>query len=72
MRKLYARLFLMKLADYLKTNQEAPANFARRIGLSRSYISLLMSGKRTPSPEIALKIENATNGKVGRLELLYP
>jgi DNA-binding transcriptional regulator YdaS (Cro superfamily) len=33
---------------------------------------VMMIGKYKPSPEMALRIEKATNGKVDRLELLYP
>jgi len=32
----------------------------------------MMIGKYKPSPDLALRIEKATGGKVDRLELLYP
>jgi hypothetical protein len=33
---------------------------------------IMMIGKYKPSPDLALRIEKATGGKVDRLELLYP
>ena len=41
------------------------------IGVSEGMISYLVNGKRKPTPALALRIENATNGKIGRLALLY-
>jgi DNA-binding transcriptional regulator YdaS (Cro superfamily) len=32
----------------------------------------MIIGKYNPSPDMALRIEKATKGKVDRLELLYP
>jgi DNA-binding transcriptional regulator YdaS (Cro superfamily) len=39
-------------------------DFAKRIGVSSAYLSQLLSGKRTPSLEVAVKIERETGGAV--------
>jgi len=38
--------------------------FARQIGISPSYLSDLLSGRRTPALELAFHIECKTNGRV--------
>ncbi len=54
----------MKLSAYLKEENERAIHFAQRAGVSRSCISLLLSGKRLPSTQFALRIESITAGKV--------
>lgn len=39
-------------------------NWAARLGVSRSYLSLLESGKKVPSLVLAVKIEKISQGKV--------
>lgn len=49
--------------------------FARLIGVVPAYLSQIRSGIRTPSPQLALLIERATNGAVSRQDLrpdVYP
>lgn len=60
----------MDLKTYLKGKDRK--KFADLIGTKKSYINLLACNASRPSPELALKIEQATNGEVTRLELLYP
>lgn len=62
--------FIMRLKDYLKGKDRD--EFAKLIGTTKNYVNLLVCGSRRPSPELAAKIEQATNGAVKRLELLYP
>jgi transcriptional regulator with XRE-family HTH domain len=62
----------MKLNEYLERENEKASDFAKRIGLSRSFLSLIISGKRNPSPRVALKIEGATRKKVKAVELIFP
>lgn len=38
--------------------------FADRIGVSKGYVSQILSGKRMPSREMIKKIDSATNGSV--------
>ncbi|MCK4828582.1 helix-turn-helix domain-containing protein [bacterium] len=60
----------MRLKDYLKGKDRK--EFAEQIGTTKNYVNLLVCNSRRPSPELALKIEQATNGAVNKLELLYP
>jgi DNA-binding transcriptional regulator YdaS (Cro superfamily) len=47
-------------------------DFAGHIGASAPFVSQLIKGRRKPSARLALRIEEATNGAVSRMELLYP
>lgn len=47
--------------DRLGISQNA---FADRIGVSKSYLSQILSGKREPSREMIQKIDMATGGSV--------
>lgn len=60
----------MKLTKYLQKKNRA--EFAEKIGTTKGYLDLICSGARRPSPDLALKIEKASNGQVNRIELLYP
>ena len=40
------------------------AMLGKRIGVSRAYVSALISGKRQVSPNVALEIERVTKGEV--------
>ena len=60
----------MTLKEYLKEKDRE--DFALKIGTTKNYLNLLACGSRRPSPELALKIEQATGKQVTRLELLYP
>ena len=62
----------MKLKEYLRIKGLSGLAFAKKHSLSQPTISRIINNKVVPSPEIALKIEQATNGEVTRLELLYP
>jgi len=61
----------MELKRYIKTVGLKPTPWAIKKGLSPSVISRFLNGKGL-SLDNALKIEQATNGEVTRLELLYP
>lgn len=61
----------MQLKEYLDTSRISKARFARRIGVSRSYISHLLSGGiKHPSMDVAKRIVDATAGKVNFEDLL--
>jgi DNA-binding transcriptional regulator YdaS (Cro superfamily) len=62
----------MDIQEYLQIENLNQITFARRLGVSKSTITLLMQGARRPSPTLALRIEQATGGAVTRMELLYP
>jgi hypothetical protein len=46
--------------------------FCKKHKFNYGTMRLYTSGFARPSPEMALRIEKATGGKVDRLELLYP
>ena len=60
----------MKLKDFLKNKSRT--FFAKKISSTKNYVDQLCSGQRRPSPELALKIQGATDGAVTVMELLYP
>lgn len=45
---------------------------ALAIGTHPVYLNAILRGRRRPSPDLALRIEEATGGAVTRMELLYP
>lgn len=54
----------MLLADYLKTTKTTDAAFAAMIGVGRPMVTRLRHRKVKPSFDTALKIEQATHGRV--------
>ena len=60
----------MTLADYLKENGLTQREFASRIGRSRSYVSMLLSGRKVPGLRTAKSIQDATGGQVSAFSLL--
>ena len=62
----------MKLIDWQKMTKAKNVIIAQKIGVDTSYISHINSGRRRPSPDLALKIEKATGGRVTVMELLFP
>jgi transcriptional regulator with XRE-family HTH domain len=62
----------MTLKTWLKINGFNQKTVADDLKISRSYFCQIVAGKRVPTKDIALKIEDYTNNKVSRMELLYP
>lgn len=60
-----------KLNNFFQKNNIKPTPWAIQNDIAPPVISRLLSGKKV-SPKNALKIEQATNGAVTRMELLYP
>jgi len=54
----------MTLNEYMVAKNISQAKMARRCGLSRSAVCLLIAGKRFPSPETMRRVFLATNGEV--------
>lgn len=57
----------MRLKAFLeqeKENNVPYVEWARRIGITRGYLTQLANGKRNPSLRIIIAIEDATEGKV--------
>jgi DNA-binding transcriptional regulator YdaS (Cro superfamily) len=60
----------MTLEEYFKDKPRgAKVDLARALGISKTWMSLLTSGRSVPSPELAHSIERHTHGKVTRKEL---
>jgi hypothetical protein len=63
-------MLTMNLKNYFK--EESIKEFCLKNKFNYGSFRVLIAGKYKPSPEMALRIEKATKGKVNRLELLYP
>lgn len=60
----------MTLKEYfLDRPRGAKAAMAASMGVSRTWIALLISGRRLPGAELALAIHRYTNGEVSKQEL---
>jgi len=62
----------MNLLTYRKLTGISQKKFAQIIGVTPAHLCFIEKGIRRPSPELAARIEKATQGKVSRWELLYP
>jgi transcriptional regulator with XRE-family HTH domain len=62
----------MELKEYLKQEQIKLKALCEANDLSYGYLRHIANKRRIPSPEMALRIEQATEGNVKRMELLYP
>lgn len=51
-------------SEFIQSSGQNRATWADRLGVSRSYLSDLLNGNKTPSLELATKIERATGGVV--------
>jgi len=60
----------MTLLDHLRATDEGVSAFADRLGQPRSTIRKIAYGQRRPSLPLAVKIVEATSGKVGVSDLL--
>ena len=60
----------MTLTEYFATEPRgAKMEMAEYLGISATWLSLLMSGRKRASPLLAIKIEEATQQLVSREEL---
>lgn len=59
----------MQLKDF---NRKQLERIAEKANTTVEYLLQIKYGKRRPSPDLALKIEEATNGAIDRMQLLYP
>ena len=55
---------MQSLRTYLKSNGVKHRDFAEAIGISEGYLSQLINNQRTPSLDIALRIQAATENHV--------
>ena len=59
----------MNLESYLKEQNIQKKDFAKRIGVSNTYISLVIHKKRNPSIRVARSIIKETKGSVAATDL---
>jgi DNA-binding transcriptional regulator YdaS (Cro superfamily) len=60
----------MTLEEFFRDKPRgAKVELARKVGVSKTWMSLLTSGRQVPSPELAHSIERHTQGKVRRQDL---
>ena len=62
----------MDLQNYIEKKEVTQTHMANLVGIKKAHMSLLVRGQRRPSPDLALRIQKATDGAVTVLELLYP
>jgi len=62
----------MNLETVLKKENMSIASLAAKLDVHYTHVLRIIHGSRRPSPELALKIEQITNGAITRMELLYP
>lgn len=62
----------MDLKSFLTEIGSAQVDFARQINISKNYLSEIVNKKRQPSSKLALRISEATNGRVSVMDLLFP
>lgn len=57
----------MTLKEYFaKQPHGAVSDMAKKLGVSRTWLSLVVNGRKPPSPILCVMIERLTNGKVKR------
>jgi DNA-binding transcriptional regulator YdaS (Cro superfamily) len=60
----------MTLEEYFRDKPRGvKADLARELGISKTWMSLLTSGRSVPSPELSHLIERLTKGQVTRKDL---
>lgn len=60
----------MTLAEYFETDvRGAKSEMAEYLGITKTWMALLIAKRRKPSPALAVAIEKATAGLVTRQEL---
>lgn len=63
----------MKLIDYLRQSNIRPyaanSRFLEKLGIGRQHLGDIAKGAKRPSPELAMRIEDATEGAVTMREL---
>ena len=62
----------MYLDEYLFKTKQSKTGFAQHLGISRGHLQHILNGSRRPSVPLAKKIEEITEGKVSKEEMLFP
>ena len=61
---------MSNFSDYLDSRRGAASALAKRVGISKGTLSSIRTGRSRPSPQLAKKIEQATEGEVTAASLL--
>lgn len=61
---------IMWIDEWLDENCMTGVKFAKLLGIHPSYLSCLITGKRSPGPHLAMKIDKLTAGKVRMLDVM--
>jgi DNA-binding transcriptional regulator YdaS (Cro superfamily) len=60
----------MQLKDFFMNKPHGTqADFARELGITKTWLSLIINGRKLPSASLCAVIERLTNKKVKRKEL---
>jgi transcriptional regulator with XRE-family HTH domain len=51
-------------AEFIRTSGQTRSQWAGRLGISPSYLSDILNGKKRPALDLAFQIENETAGAV--------
>ncbi len=51
-------------SEFIRTSGQSRTTWADRLGVSRSYLSDILNGNKTPSLDLAVRIERLTDGAV--------
>lgn len=51
-------------SEFIRSSGQNRATWADRLGVSRSYLSDILNGNKTPSLDLAVRIERLTGGAV--------
>ena len=62
----------MDLKDYLKNYSLYQEKFASLVGISQAHLSNILRGRKSPSFQLAKRIQEETNGKVTFEDLFNP
>lgn len=58
--------------EVIRESGESQKRWAARLGISPSYLSLLLRGHKQPSLDLAVAIEKATDGRVAVASWVRP
>ena len=61
----------MDLEEYLFRQRLKKNKFANGLGVTPSHLYAILSGRRRASVDLAIKIEQATQGKVKKEKVLF-
>ncbi len=60
----------MQLRDYFENKPHgSKVIFATSLGITKTWLSLIISGRKLPSVHLSIQIEKLTKGRVKRKEL---